>query len=176
MPSDAIAVFTPSEAASFTSTGRTNSPSFTQTMPECSFGSTGFDERADGTTLACEDGVQRSAALGTERVSDAVCTTKWTLAVRYGSKRFSGFSVLTSTVYITTFCVMVALRRTLPTAPLNSFPGNASQVNVTGAPGVMRPTSASFTATQICIFVRSLAIKNRLGALRLDTTVCPMFT
>ena len=36
--------------------------------------------------------------------------------------------------------------------------------------------SASLTATQTCICVRSLAIRNRLGAFRLATTVWPMLT
>ena len=40
----------------------------------------------------------------------------------------------------------------------------------------MPPMSASFTATQTCMRVRSLAIRNRLGALRLETTVWPILT
>ena len=56
-----------------------------------------------------------------------------------GQQMLSVFSVFTSTVYITTFWVMVALRRTLPTEPLNSLPGNASHVKVTGAPGTNVP-------------------------------------
>ena len=36
--------------------------------------------------------------------------------------------------------------------------------------------SASLTATQTCMRVRSFAIRKRLGALRLATTVWPMFT
>ena len=40
----------------------------------------------------------------------------------------------------------------------------------------MPPMSASFTATQTCSFVRSLAIRNRLGELKLETTVSPILT
>ncbi len=36
--------------------------------------------------------------------------------------------------------------------------------------------SASLTEAQTCIRLRSLAIRNRLGALRLATTVWPTFT
>ncbi len=46
----------------------------------------------------------------------------------------------------------------------------------TGSPGRIRPMSASFTATHTCMRLRSLAIRKRLGAFRLATTVCPMFT
>src|SRR6266576_385083 len=35
---------------------------------------------------------------------------------------------------------------------------------------------ARMDATEICIFVRSLAMRKRLGALKLATTVCPTFT
>ena len=49
-------------------------------------------------------------------------------------------------------------------------------MKLTGCPGRMFPMSASFTDTQTCIRVRSLARRKRLGALRLETTVCPMFT
>ena len=49
-------------------------------------------------------------------------------------------------------------------------------VKLTGWPAWMRPTSASFTATHTCIRRRSCAMRNRLGALRLATTVWPMFT
>ena len=40
----------------------------------------------------------------------------------------------------------------------------------------MRPMSASLTDAQTCIRRRSLAIRNKLGAFMLETTVCPMFT
>src|SRR4029077_20784970 len=114
-------------------------------------GSGKFHERASGATCAMVDGVQRNAALGTKSALVSSRAAKRTLAVRYGSKSLSGFSVFTSTVYMTTFWVMVAFRRILPTVPLNSRPGKVSQVNVTVAPGTIRPTSASFTETQICI-------------------------
>src|SRR4029077_6042188 len=98
-----------------------------------------FHERASGASCARDDGVQRNAAFGTKSALLSWRATKRTLAVRYGSKSLSGFSVFTSTVYMTTFCVMVAFNRILPTAPLNSRPGNVSHVNVTGAPGAMCP-------------------------------------
>ena len=40
----------------------------------------------------------------------------------------------------------------------------------------MRPMSASLTEAHTCIRRKSLAMRNRLGALRLATTVWPMFT
>ena len=40
----------------------------------------------------------------------------------------------------------------------------------------MRPISASLTEAQTCIRRRSLAIKNRLGAFKLATTVWPILT
>ena len=67
---------------------------------------------------------------------------------------------------------MEALRRTLPTSPLKVSPGNASTVKVTGCPERTLPISASLTDTQICIRLRSLAIRKRLGVLRLAATVC----
>ena len=48
-------------------------------------------------------------------------------------------------------------------------------MNVTGWPAWMLPTSASFTEAHTCIRRRSLAIRNKLGALMADTTVCPAF-
>src|SRR6266436_9202518 len=85
--SEMIAVFAPSEVPALTSTGRTNSPSFSHTVPVrfstigwdgdvalfCLLDlegellasvSAGFHERASGTTCARDDGIQRRATLG----------------------------------------------------------------------------------------------------------------
>ncbi len=67
------------------------------------------------------------------------------------------FSVVTTTVYVTTFCVMVALSRTWDTTPRNVSPGKVSTVNVAFWPWWMRPMSASLTEAQICTRLRSLA-------------------
>src|SRR6266702_1671618 len=90
------AVFVPSEVPALTSTGRTNSPSLSQTVPMrpsprpspiawerevpllgvdvfgvtaggFASGSGAFQERASGDISAREEGVQRRAALGTRR-------------------------------------------------------------------------------------------------------------
>src|SRR5262249_26415696 len=94
----------------------------------------------------------------------------------YGSSFPSGFSVVTSTVYTTTFWVLVAFSRTRPTDPWNVQPGNASTVNRTGWPRWIWPTSASLTEAHTVIRLRSLAIKNRLGVLNDDWTVWPRVT
>src|SRR5207302_9892531 len=54
--------------------------------------------------------------------------------------------------------------------------GKAPTVDWTGWPSWTAPMSVSLTEAQICIRLRSLAIRNRLGALRLATTVWPMLT
>ena len=46
----------------------------------------------------------------------------------------------------------------------------------TDCPGWIEPMSVSLTEAQISIWLRSLAIRNRLGAFRLAITVWPMFT
>src|SRR6267378_4315834 len=104
-----IAVFAPSEVPALTSTGRTNSPSFSHTVPvrPSTIGwagdvalfcwldleggllaseSAGFHERASGTTCAWDDGIQRRATLGTSSAFVSLRATKRTFAVRYGSK------------------------------------------------------------------------------------------
>src|SRR5664279_5503205 len=81
------AVFAPSVVPIFTSTGRTYSPTFSQTVPTgcfepCCFflssdgGSAGLCERASGDICVSEDGDQRNAALGTSNTSDSLRTTK----------------------------------------------------------------------------------------------------
>src|SRR5437762_6980954 len=63
--------------------------------------------RASGATISgC--GVHRSAALGTVSTSSRRLTSNFTLAVRYGSNLALELSVITSTVYVTTFCVIAA--------------------------------------------------------------------
>src|SRR5437016_2285090 len=73
---------------------------------------------------------------------------------------------------------MLALRRgwSGATTPRKTWPGYASTLNVTGWPEWMLPMSASLTDAHTCSRFRSLAIRNRLGALRLDTTVWPTLT
>src|SRR5450756_763056 len=88
------AVFAPSEMPTFTSNGRTNSPSFNQMVPWRSLeplfcfaglespaelpvgGSAGFCEPTSGEICASEDGDQRSAALGTKSALDSFRVTK----------------------------------------------------------------------------------------------------
>src|SRR5262249_41372683 len=94
-------VFAPSVAPALTLNGFTNSPSFTQTVEARS--SAAFHVRASGDICAVEEGDQRKAALGTSKALVSLWTTKRTLAVRYGSRMLPGFSVFTSTVYMTTF-------------------------------------------------------------------------
>ncbi len=71
---------------------------------------------------------------------------------------------------------MLAFRRICATLPRNVSRGKAPTVNRTPCPTWMAPTSVSLTEAQISIRLRSLAIRKRLGALRLATTVWPMFT
>jgi len=79
--------------------------------------------------------------------------------------------VFTSTVYITTFWVMVALSRTLPTVPWNSLPGNASQVE---GDGRVRADAANVRLVDRhpnLHFRQVLRDEEKTGALRLATTV-----
>src|SRR5215831_9442527 len=71
---------------------------------------------------------------------------------------------------------MVALSRILVIWPWKIWFGKASIVKVTGWPRCTLPMSASLTDTHTWMRVRSLAIRKRLGVLRLETTVWPMFT
>ena len=60
--------------------------------------------------------------------------------------------------------------------PLNVSPGYASTVNLASSPACTFPTSASSTLARICIFVRSFAIRNRVGAWKAAATVWPTST
>ena len=75
-----------------------------------------------------------------------------------------------------TFCTLMGALRTEFTKPVNTRPGYASTVNVAVWSTRTRPTSASETFVSTCIFVRSWAIRNSVGAARLAATVCPTST
>ena len=72
-----------------------------------------------------------------------VATGIVTYAVIPGNSFRSGLSKSMMQSYVTTFCTVVAFMRIWLTTPWNSSLGNASTLNVTGCPVLMRPTSDS---------------------------------
>ena len=71
----------------------------------------------------------------------ALRTTTETVAVMPGIRRSFELSTLMMVLYVTTFCVMDAFNRILPTSPRKVSPGKASTVNVTAWPGRILPMS-----------------------------------
>ena len=77
---------------------------------------------------------------------------------------------------MTTFCNVVGALRICRTVPRKCSPVNASTVNVAGIPVESLPTSASATEVSTCIWRRSWAITNSVGAASDAATVCPTST
>ena len=69
-----------------------------------------------------------------------------------------------TTVYVTTFCVMLAFSRICETLPSNASRGKELTVKRTTWPSWIEPMSVSLTDDQISRRLRSLAIRKRLGA------------
>ncbi len=69
---------------------------------------------------------------------------------------------------------MIGASRTWETVPQKVRSGYASTVNDAFWPTLAFPTSVSLTLVSTCIFVRSCAIRNRVGVWKLAATVCPI--
>ena len=88
-----------------------------------------------------------------------------------GNSFRSGFDTPITASYVITFATLIGASRIWVTVPVNTCPGYASTVNVAGWLTRTRPTSASDTLVSTCIFVRSCAMRNSVGAARLAATV-----
>ena len=99
-----------------------------------------------------------------------------TLAVRPGFSFRSLLGALMTTSYVTTLLSVVACWRTCVTAPSKTSLGKASTVNETRCPSFTSPMSASSTSAMTRMSVRSWAILNSVGVLKLEATVWPSST
>src|SRR5690348_941219 len=83
-----------------------------------------------------------------------------TVAVISGSSRASVGSTEISTLYVTTFDVVVPAGSMLATVPLKVRDGYADSVKLTFCPGCTLPISASDTDALTCGTVRSVSVTN----------------
>ncbi len=135
--------------------------------PRCISGGTAWFSAAKVSAF----GRNRSAAFGTRTTSLRRAISIVTVAVIPGLSFSCVFGTSMTVAYVTTFCVTMGCRRTCDTAPTNSSSGYASTRNLTTWPARMRPTSDSSTFAFTCIFVRSSAMMNSVGAFMLAATV-----
>ncbi len=102
--------------------------------------------------------------MGASSTSSSRCTRISAVAVMPGRSFIARFSAVMIAAYVTTFCSTTGFSLTCFTTPVNTSPGYASTVNVTGWPASIWPRSDSSIFALTCICDRSAAISKSVGA------------